>query len=293
MNWEREKLRDLEFLSVDLETTGVSPFRDSIVEIGYSLFNRDQLLGEVSELIKPGRSIPPEVVAIHGITNDMVVDAPPLESRLAGYLRDFEGRVILAHNANFDMAFLARYIAELDLPFPDARVLCTLDLSRKLLKGQLKHNLRFLKNQFQISSGPDHRALSDARAAALVFQNLLDNPRTGIRWSLTLEQVRGLGIPVRKLSDYSLQKIRESFQNNPVFRKIQLALQNHEPVRVHYQDARGSWTERSIIPRQLMYAGREVKIRAWCLLREDDRHFNLSRMRLAPDSGETGEENTG
>ncbi|WP_425303424.1 exonuclease domain-containing protein, partial [Nocardia wallacei] len=99
-------LFDTTFVVVDLETTGTSPERDAITEIGAVKVRGGEVLGEFATLVNPGCAIPPQIIQVTGITTAMVLDAPRIEAVLPGFLEFAAGAVLVAHNARFDTGFL-------------------------------------------------------------------------------------------------------------------------------------------------------------------------------------------
>src|SRR5262249_46576510 len=121
------------FVVVDLETTGGGPASGSITEIGAVRVVDGRLLDTFSTLVNPGRPIQPFVTALTGITDAMVMTAPPIGEALPRFL-DFAGdAVLVAHNASFDIAHLDvanRLVTGRSLARP---ALCTALLARRLL----------------------------------------------------------------------------------------------------------------------------------------------------------------
>ena len=101
-----EPLREVTFVVVDLETTGGSAATDAITEIGAVKVRGGQVLGEFATLVDPGRSIPPQITMLTGITDTMVFDAPRIQGVLPMFLEFIRGSVLVAHNARFDVGFL-------------------------------------------------------------------------------------------------------------------------------------------------------------------------------------------
>jgi DNA polymerase III subunit epsilon len=134
-------LRDTTFVVVDLETTGgraneSAPGRgdhDQITEIGAVKVRGGEVIGELGTLVDPGRAIPPQIVALTGITTAMVCDAPRIESVLPSFLEFARGAVLVAHNAGFDIGFLKAAAARSDVVWPRPPVLCTVKLARRVL----------------------------------------------------------------------------------------------------------------------------------------------------------------
>ena len=147
---------------VDLETTGATATHDRITEIGVIEVNRGQVLSEWSTLINPGMSIPPMIQALTGITNAMVSSAPAFEDIQQELLQRLRGKLFIAHNARFDYGFLKNEFRRCGVSF-NARVLCTVKLSRKLYPQHARHNLDMLLERHAIDCEARHRALGDAK----------------------------------------------------------------------------------------------------------------------------------
>ncbi len=169
-----------DFVIVDVETTGWSPAEAGITEIGAVRMTGGQIRAEFSTLVNPGLEIPPDIVALTGISNAMVAAAPPAAAAMASFLDFARGAVLTAHNAPFDIGFLAAACVGGGLPRPAGPVLDTVPLARRLLaEGALAADdvpnckLSTLAGYFGAAPGPQHRALADARATATVLDGLL------------------------------------------------------------------------------------------------------------------------
>lgn len=172
-------LRDTTFVVVDLETTGgrsSGEDPDAITEIGAVKVRGGEVLGELATLVDPGRSIPPQIVALTGITSAMVYDAPPIESVLPTFLEFSRGAVLVAHNAGFDIGFLRAAAERCGIDWPRPQVLCTVRLARRVLTRDEAPSLRLaaLARLFGSPTTPTHRALDDARATVHVLHGLIE-----------------------------------------------------------------------------------------------------------------------
>ena len=123
------------FTVFDLETTGMSPVNDRIVEIAAM---RVELTGEYSEfhtLINPGRLIPHAASRVHHITDDMVADSPRFQHIGHDFLEFARNSTLVAHNARFDLSFLQESLARTGLPLWQGKTMDSLLLVRKLYPG--------------------------------------------------------------------------------------------------------------------------------------------------------------
>ena len=172
-------LRETTFVVVDLETTGgraSGDGHDSITEIGAVKVRGGAVLGELATLVDPGRSIPPQIVALTGITTAMVCDAPRIDSVLPAFLEFARGAVLVAHNAGFDIGFLRAAAERCQIPWPKPPVLCTVRLARRVLTRDEAPSVRLsaLARLFCATTTPTHRALDDARATVDVLHGLIE-----------------------------------------------------------------------------------------------------------------------
>jgi DNA polymerase III subunit epsilon len=163
------------FVIVDVETTGWLPDEAGITEIGAVRIGGGQPRAEFSALVNPGHPIPADIVALTGITDTMVSQAPPIGAVLPGFLTFANGCVLTAHNAPFDVGFLTAACGASRIAWPDFRVLDTAALARSVL-GEAEVpdcKLATLASFFGADTEPRHRALDDAKATADVLQALL------------------------------------------------------------------------------------------------------------------------
>jgi hypothetical protein len=128
------------------------------------------VLESFSQLVDPECPIPPDVIRIHGITNAMTTDMPTVSQTLPRFVEFLGGpeTILLAHNAPFDLGFLAMALTKSAIPFPSHRVIDTLDLARTCLQDLPNYRLETVAFHLRIADREDHRALSDAGLAIAV-----------------------------------------------------------------------------------------------------------------------------
>ena len=159
----------------DTETTGLSPRNgDRVIEIGAVKLENGVVIDEFQSLINPGRSIPYQAQAVHGISQSMLCDQP-LPADVFPEFYDFIGSITLvAHNAPFDLRFLTAEFNLLGLNL-QTKIECTMKLSRKCLSQLSNHRLDTVYRHLggvEDSSMQRHRALDDARMAAFIWVEL-------------------------------------------------------------------------------------------------------------------------
>jgi DNA polymerase III subunit alpha, Gram-positive type len=174
-NVEARQLYESDFVVVDVETTGAKTPPCRITEIGAYRVSRGRIVAEFQTLVNPESVIPPFIVQLTGITNEMVKDAPIFADIAHAWLDFADEAVLVAHNAPFDVRFLNHEIARV---FPGRRMinshLCTVKLSRQIFPGLLNYRLHTVAEHFAIQILNRHRAADDALATAEIFLHMLD-----------------------------------------------------------------------------------------------------------------------
>jgi len=177
------KLSQLEFAVVDLETTGWSPQAAAITEVaavrvkwagevnGSRRAGEFARQGEFASLVNPGVPVPPGIADLTGINDWMLAAAPRLGAVLPGLLDFARGRVLVAHNAPFDLGFLMAGCGDCGLAWPGFTVLDTVMLARQVMDPDEVPDCKLgtLAGFFGARTAPSHRALADARATADVL----------------------------------------------------------------------------------------------------------------------------
>lgn len=170
-------LSEAKFACLDTETTGLSPEGGGkICEIAVSVTRAGEQVDRFTTLINPGMPMHPDVVAIHGITNEMVKDAPKFNEVLPKLLGVLDNCVLVAHNADFDIGFLQEEFNQCGMHFPKFPVIDTLKLARKSGRFE-KNRLGFIAQQLGISCQGWHRAMADTKMAEQIFYYFLQDLR--------------------------------------------------------------------------------------------------------------------
>ncbi len=167
------------FIVVDLETTGLEPKLDKIIEIAAVKVVGGKIVDEWSTLLNPKIFISQTSTAITGITTDMVKDAP-LFSEVAEDFLNFMGEeaIFVAHNVDFDHSFINEQLQAHGYEALSHPYLCTYKLAKQVHPNLSKYGLAFLAENFGVQLLKAHRALHDARATAelfIKFINVLEN----------------------------------------------------------------------------------------------------------------------
>jgi len=146
---------------VDIETTGLGPEHDRIIEIGILRVENGKLIKSYQTLINPQTQISPFISTMTGITKQSLENAPLFEDVKEQILEMLEDCVFVAHNVRFDYGFVKQELRRSGLRF-NAKHLCTVKLSRYLFPEERKHNLDSVMERFSILCENRHRAFDDA-----------------------------------------------------------------------------------------------------------------------------------
>ena len=157
-----------EIVCFDIETTGLSKSRDVIIEIGAAVLRNGEVGETFNTFAAPGRPLPREIVELTGITDKMLEGAPSQAEALNAFL-DFVGdRPLAAHNADFDMGFIAETARRIGRPFPNSAV-DSLILAQNLLPDLKNFKLDTVANHLNLPAFNHHRASDDAATVAYML----------------------------------------------------------------------------------------------------------------------------
>lgn len=190
------------FVAFDLETTGLSPAKDEIIEIGAVKFTVVEEAGKIKPklqktfqtLVKPNMLIPAEVTAINNITNKMVEDAPGIAESLKKFTA-FCGldTILVAHNADFDASFLRAAYEKNPQFVPKNPIIDSLKIARSIFPELPNHKLGDMAQTFkrrglismEITPGEMHRAVYDCEMLMEVLVAILSRRMVPAEWDMS------------------------------------------------------------------------------------------------------------
>ena len=173
----RKKRRDLvktmeNYICLDLETTGLNPKTDKIIEIGALKIKQGREAGRFTSFVNPHRILGETVMQLTGITQEQVNGAPSIEEILPNFLEFSEDLPLLGHSILFDFSFLKRAAVNRRLSFEREGV-DTLKIARKYLPELPSRKLEYLCEYFQIPHQA-HRAIGDVMATVRLYEILCE-----------------------------------------------------------------------------------------------------------------------
>ncbi len=161
-----------EFVVFDIETTGLSPITCKITEIGAVRVKNDEILDVFNTFVDPEEPIPEEITKLTGITDEMVKGAPKTEEAVKMFLDFIGDRMLVAHNASFDISFIRKAAQDHELSFTNA-YLDTVSMSRFVNPDLKKHKLDAIADYFGLGDFNHHRASDDAEMCARIFYRMV------------------------------------------------------------------------------------------------------------------------
>lgn len=164
---------------VDIETTGGYADNHKVTEVAIYHHDGHHITDHFHTLINPGRKIPYFITGLTGIDSEMVREAPVFEDIAKEILHWLKDRVFVAHNAHFDYSFLRKEFEDAGIAW-QAKKLCTVRLSRKIIPGLESYSLGRLAESLGIKIPNRHRAGGDAEATAKIFNILLRRDKAGV-----------------------------------------------------------------------------------------------------------------
>ncbi len=268
MEATHQKLSETSFCALDLETTGNNAALHMIVEVGMVRFRMSGIVEIYESLVNPGVKIPEEVISVHGITDDMVRNAPRIGDILADISRVVRDSILVIHNPGFDLSFLGWAFHKHEWKSPVMEAVDTVRLSRIAWPGLRNYKLETVCESLRLNISP-HRALPDALACMEVFKHAVKQQDKAGRWTIA-DLVAFHGNLIRFI------KVKGKRITEPG--KKMMGLQLGEEASITYLDQSGTATVRTIHPREFITIGNEAYVLAYCSLRGDTRYFKLDRI---------------
>jgi DNA polymerase-3 subunit epsilon len=260
-------LEDLPFAFLDVETTGLYPRGgDRVCEIAVVNARLDQVEATFSSLVNPERPISPGAFAVNGITDKEVRRAPRFAQLADKVLARLHDRVVVCHNAPFDLGFMASEMQRLGRTFSAPTVIDTLQWARQCYAFP-SNSLPYIAAALGIPR-PAHRALDDALTTREVFNRFVQDLQfRGGRTLQHLQSAQGGPLSTAGLGN-----------EVPLPPTLAEALSSGKRLFLVYEDVNGRRTERWVTPEEITHTGQGPALVAFCHLRFERRNFRLDRI---------------
>jgi DNA polymerase-3 subunit epsilon len=260
-------IKEAEYVVFDFETTGLRPSDGAeAVELGALRVRSVDVLGHFAELVRPARPIPPDMTAIHGITDAMVAGARPMSEVLPDFLEFADGAVLAAQNLTFDLAFLAAACGAAGMGLPDVPGVDIIGLSKTLLPGRDRYNLEETCTALGVRLVGAHRAMGDVAAEAQILLTYVEelasrDPETTVAGLIAASKGGGPG-------------------DARVIVAMERAAAVGEPVKITYTKKGEAPAERNVIVKSVYGGAGKVFVKAHDVDKGEERTFRLDRMSL-------------
>jgi len=256
------------FAILDVETTGLNPaYGHRVCEVACLRVQNGQEIARFESLVDPERPVSAGAFHVNHITSEMLADAPPFEDVAAPLLALMAGAAIVAHNAPFDLGFLAAELEIAGLPPPEGVIVDTLALVRRLYHFA-SNSLPAVAAAMAIDTGTAHRAMDDVQTTCHVLERILYDVEQ--RWGATT---------LHELVDFQGGLIPYPYARAvPLPPTIAEALDSGGRVRMRYVNAAGQETIRTIQPLRVREDRGYQYMVAYCHLKGEQRTFRLDRI---------------
>ena len=235
-----------DYVIFDLETTGISPNYDEVIEISALRVKGGEVVDEFNTLVNPGRKIPFGATKVNGITNAMVAEAPAFSHVLAEFLDFAEGLVLVGHNiARFDMKFIWRDAEQYFGEIPQNNYVDTLQVARKHLPKMDHHRLVDLAEYYGISSEGAHRALNDCYMNQKVYECMVSEMREAQKKRVEEARKKASEAANRSIG----QKSEESINNQANSHQVQTENVQSQAVEVQQRPQHFTVKIRGVVER--------------------------------------------
>lgn len=253
-------------VAFDTETSGPYPLESEIVELGAVKWHKGQIVGQFQTLLKPSKPMTQENMNIHGISNEMVANAPLMKDQINAFCDFIQDSILIAHHAPFDLGFMAIEIEKAGLPFPNNVHFCSSLISRALLHTT-NHKLQTLVKELELVGGDAHRAYDDAYACLQVFFKATE--KLDVASLQKLKAVQG-----KKLAwaDYSLLKGGEQIKS------LADAIQKQKTIQIVYEGGQSKNKLRPITPKGIVRNPDGDYVHAECGLDNQRKRFYISKI---------------
>lgn len=256
---------EVPFTIVDVETTGLSAASgDRVCEIALLRVYDDTEIARFESLIHPQRPMGAGAMAVNGIHDDMLTGAPAFATVLPQVEMLLQSSVLVAHNASFDTSFLQHEFRLAGRHFPTLSTVDTLTLAQAHYR--FPHNsLAAIAEALGIRSEVRHRAMADVLTTWQVLQRFIADMRR-----------RGPVMLAHLMYPTDARTVSELVALNAA---LQRALRNGRLLHLRYQGSNAAETTRVVQPLELYHERGRRYLRAFCHLRQQERHFRFDRIR--------------
>lgn len=270
MNFDIKKLiMDYPIVAFDTETSGAYPLESEVIELGAVKCFQGQVVEKFQTLLRPKQPLRPDNIQIHGITNEMVRDAPLMSEQIVQFGGFINNSVLVAHHAPFDLGFVGLAIEKANLKMPETLNLCSSLISRALLPTT-NHKLQTLIKELNLEGGSAHRAYDDAFACYQVLMKSVEK--------LGENQSIGKILEIQK-KDLNWSHYRIFSSGNQKIISLAKAIEDNKEIQIIYEGGQTKNKTRPILPLGIVRNPDGDYIQAICGLDKQRKRFYLEKIK--------------
>lgn len=257
----------------DVETTGLSPQAgDRICEVGIVVARGDQILETYASLVNPLRPLSPGAAAVNGLNDELLRNQPTFNQIADEVIGRLHGRIVVCHNAPFDLGFLQSELTRLGRTWQPRQIIDTLQLARQYFRFA-SNSLSAVAAALGIPIHEAHRALGDALTTYRVFRRFQQQFSGQSDWSASIS------------GQLAYNPLSDEASNLDLPSALRQALAEQSDLEILYRDGQGNFTRRHIRPLQILPGYGTIYVVAYCHLRGEERSFRLDRMKILSNGG--------
>lgn len=162
------------YVVLDIETTGLSPVQDEIIELSAIKVENNRVKEEFSTLVKPSGYLSTYISNLTGITQDMLTDAPNIAEALTAFMKFVSNSIVMGHNISFDISFIDRKLQDYHRISFDNDYIDTLVLAKKFLPQLKSRKLGLIAKHFNFDTQGMHRGLKDCVVTNMCYQRFVE-----------------------------------------------------------------------------------------------------------------------
>ncbi|MCM8786136.1 MAG: exonuclease domain-containing protein [Candidatus Omnitrophica bacterium] len=274
------KIKIDEIIVLDVETTGLNPEIDRICEISLLKFKNSNLIENFTTFINPESKIPSNISKLTGIRDIDVENAPKFE-QVAEKIYDFiNGKILLCHNASFDISFLKKEFERTKkYNLPEIKIIDTYLIAKKFFNFK-KNSLHAISEFYKIE-GTEHRAEDDAKKTFEIFK-IFCRELGKIYRSISLNSL----FLFRYQKNFFLKRIifdinqieNKIYLKKVILEKIEKALNEKREILIKYMNMKKEITERKILPIEIINENGVKYLIGFCQLKKEERKFRIDRI---------------
>ena len=256
-------------MAFDTETSGAYPVGSDVVEFGAVKWQGGAVVDRLQFLLKPREPMSDFIIGIHGISNEMVANAPLMRDKVREIQKFFEGSLLIAHHAAFDLGFLAFDFEKSLVPFPEEPVLCSSLLSQKLIHGVKNHKLQNLVQELGLEGGAAHRAEDDAYSCLQV--GLICFEKASVSGPASIQELLKIQEKLYHWKRFSIQSLNQEWRHHLI-----AAINEKKQIDIVYKRQ-----QRTVMPLGIVRTVDGDYLSAICLRDQQRKRFYLIEIKDA------------